>query len=109
MAILARAIRVTDRNGPGLIRLHARLLDVEREAAAEVALSGPIRATVEPFPAIFSGMKESPMTPPIAVLADGAAIVPAPNRDGPSERAGAIARYAGAEPTRYGPEVRRTA
>ena len=50
MAILARSIPVSERTATGLIRLQARLSEIEREFAADAAINGPIKASVErPF------------------------------------------------------------
>jgi hypothetical protein len=63
MAITARSIPVNQQTAPGLIRLNARFLEIEREAAEDVALNAPVRATVEPFPEARLGGQTSPMTP----------------------------------------------
>jgi hypothetical protein len=63
MAITARSIPVNDQTAPVLVRLNARFLEIEREAAHDVALNSPVRATVEPFPEARPGGQASPMTP----------------------------------------------
>jgi hypothetical protein len=89
MAIAARTIAVTAKTAPGLIRLQARLQEIERGAAADSFINPPIRATVEPWPAPAIG--EGAGRPVRASVIDlRSATLAEPLREGPGDRAGAI-------------------
>jgi hypothetical protein len=88
MAITARSIPVNQQTAPGLVRLNARLLELEREAADDVALNGPVRAALEPYLEARLGGQSSPMTPPVHTLGVGAAIGLDFNCDGLGDRPG---------------------
>jgi hypothetical protein len=109
MAIVARSIAVTAKTAPGLIRLQARLKEIDQAAAAGTYIDPPIRATIEPWPTPAIG--EGAGRPVRASAIDLGSATPAePIREGPGYRAGAIT-VAFPEPNRCHPEapIRRTA
>jgi hypothetical protein len=88
MAITSRSIPVNEKTAPGLVRLNARLVELEREAADDVALNSPVRATVEPFPEARLGGQSSPMMPPVHALGVGVVSGHDSNCDGLGDRIG---------------------
>jgi hypothetical protein len=111
MAIAARSIPVNAKTAPILIRLNELSIEVERRAAADIALNAPIRATIEPWHATASarGGGDRPMVPAVSPLDIAPEVGPGPVLAGIADPTGTTEVPAEVDPRYCGTSMRRTA